>query len=255
MAKATDELATIEARLRELARPDIAARSARFFKTGPGEYGAGDRFLGIRVPILRRLAREHGATSVTTAFALLRSPWHEERLLGLLLLVAAFERADERGRERIYRRYVRAIRTGVNNWDLVDTSAPGIVGRFLERRGREPLYALARSTNLWERRVAVLATFWFIRRGDFADALAIAEVLLDDAHDLIHKAVGWMLREIGNRDARAAARFLDGHCGRMPRTMLRYAIEKLPPATRRAYLDGRVSVGARTARRRRPARA
>ncbi len=241
-----NELATIRSRLRALKDPNAAAHSVRFFKTGPGEYGAGDRFLGIRVPMLRRLAREHRGATATTAFALLRSAWHEERLLALLLLVALFERSDERGREQIYSRYVRAIRGGVNNWDLVDTSAPAIVGGFLEQRSRKPLYALARSADLWERRVAMLATFRFIRRGDFADALAIAELLLDDAQDLIHKAVGWMLREIGNRDARAAARFLDRHCQRMPRTMLRYAIEKLPPATRRAYLEGRVSAGTST---------
>ena len=166
-------------------------------------------------------------------------PLHEERLLALLLLVAAFKAADERGRERIYRGYVRAIRHDVNNWDLVDTSAPDIVGQFLEHRSREPLYALARSSNLWERRVAMLATFWFIRRNDFADTLAIAELLLEDEHDLIHKAAGWMLRETGNRDAKAAARFLDRHHRAMPRTMLRYAIEKLPAAKRSAYLDGK----------------
>ena len=174
-------------------------------------------------------------------FALQRSPLHEERLLALLLLVAAFRRADERGRERIYRGYLRGIRRYVNNWDLVDTSAPDIVGQFLDHRSRKPLFALARSSNLWERRVAILTTFWFIRRNDFADTLAIAELLLSDEHDLVHKAVGWMLREAGKRDADTLARFLDRHHGRMPRTMLRYAIEKLPAATRRAYLEGRIA--------------
>jgi 3-methyladenine DNA glycosylase AlkD len=233
---AANDLAEIRAQLRALANPAIAAHATRFFKTGPGEYGEGDGFLGIRVPVLRRVARERRAASVATMLALLRSPLHEERLLALLLLVAAFRRSDERGRERIYRGYARAIRRHVNNWDLVDTSAPDIVGHFLEHRSREPLYALARSSNLWERRVAILATFWFIRRNDFADTLAIAELLLADEHDLIHKAVGWMLREIGNRDAKAAARFLERHYNRMPRTMLRYAIEKLPEAERRRYL-------------------
>jgi 3-methyladenine DNA glycosylase AlkD len=234
-----NDLAVIRAQLRALANPAIATHATRFFKTGPGEYGEGDRFLGIRVPVLRRVARERGAAGVATMFALLRSPLHEERLLALLLLVAAFRRADERGRERIYRGYTRAIRHYVNNWDLVDTSAPDIVGHFLEHRSREPLYALARSSNVWERRVAILATFWFIRRNDFADTLAIAELLLTDEHDLIHKAVGWMLRETGNRDAKAAARLLNRHHRRMPRTMLRYAIEKLPAAKRRAYLKGK----------------
>ncbi len=236
----------------------IAAHAVRFFKTGPGEYGEGDRFLGIRVPVLRRVARERHATSVATMFALLRSSLHEERLLALLLLVAAFRRADERGRERIYHGYVRAIRRYVNNWDLVDTSAPDIVGHFLEHRSREPLYALARSSNLWERRVAILATFWFIRRNDFADTLAIAELLLTDEHDLIHKAVGWMLREAGKRDAERPRGSSDRHYRRMPRTMLRYAIEKLPAAKRRAYLEDKAVTPGRAraaAKRRRPARA
>jgi 3-methyladenine DNA glycosylase AlkD len=253
-----NDLAAIRAELRALANPAIAAHATRFFKTGPGQYGEGDRFLGIRVPVLRRVAREHEAASVSTAFALLRSPLHEERLLALLMLVAAFTRADERGRERIYRDYLRAVRRYVNNWDLVDTSAPYIVGRYLENRGRETLYALARSPSLWERRVAVLASFWFIKQRDFADALAIAELLLEEEHDLIHKAVGWMLREVGNRDANAAARFLNRHHGRMPRTMLRYAIEKLPATRRRAYLEGKAVTAGRAragAKRRRPARA
>jgi len=255
---AANDLAAIRARLRALANPAIATHATRFFKTGPGEYGEGDRFLGIRVPVLRRVARERHTTSVATMFALLRSPLHEERLLALLLLVAAYKSADERGRERIYRGYLRSIRRYVSNWDLVDTSAPYIVGQHLENRGRGTLYALARSTSLWERRVAVLASFWFIKQRDFADALAIAELLLDDEHDLIHKAVGWMLREVGNRDAGVAARFLDRHHRRMPRTMLRYAIEKLPAAQRQAYLEGSVVTRSRvraTAKRRRPARA
>ena len=253
-----NDVEAIRAQLRALANPVIAAHSSRFFKTGPGEYGEGDRFLGIRVPVLRRVAAERRGAGVATAFALLRSPLHEERLLALLLLVAAYERANQRGRERIYRQYLRAIRRYVNNWDLVDTSAPYIVGQHLETRGRETLYVLARSTSLWERRVGVLANFWFIKQRDFADALAIAELLLDDEHDLIHKAVGWMLREVGNRDAAAAARFLNRHHRHMPRTMLRYAIERLPAANRRAYLEGSAVTPRRSragAKRRRPARA
>jgi 3-methyladenine DNA glycosylase AlkD len=249
---ADNDLAAIRAELLAFASPDIAAHAARFFKTGPGEYGAGDRFLGIRVPVLRRMARLHGDVGIATMFRLLRSTLHEERLLALLLLVAAYRRAGDGDRERIHRGYVRAIRRHVNNWDLVDTSAPDIVGAHLERRDRTPLYALARSANVWERRVAVLATFWFIRRNDVTDTFRLAELLLDDEHDLIHKAVGWMLREAGKRDAAAGKRFLDRHHGRMPRTMLRYAIEKLPAAKRRAYLAGAVS--ARGARRT-PARA
>ncbi len=233
-------LEAIRAELRAVASPAIAQHSQRFFKSGPGEYGAGDRFLGIRVPIVRRIAREHRDTTIATAFALLHSPLHEERLCALLLLVSLFERADEPMRRAIYERYIKAICTSVNNWDLVDTSAPFIVGAYLEARSKRPLYRLAKSRDLWERRVAMLATFWLIRRNSFADALAIAEILLGDEHDLIHKASGWMLREIGNRDAAALHGFLARHCTRMPRTMLRYAIEKLPPARRKAYLEGRV---------------
>lgn len=251
-----NEVAVIRAQLHALANPAIAAHATRFFKSGPGEYGEGDRFLGVRVPVLRRVAREHRAAKIPTMFALLRSPLHEERLLALLLLVAAFKHSDERYRERIYRGYVRAIRRYVNNWDLVDTSAPDIVGQSLEHRPRAPLYELARSRNLWERRVAILATFWFIRRSDFADTLAIAKLLLADEHDLIHKAVGWMLREVGKRDAVAAARFLNRHHRRMPRTMLRYAIEKLPPVQRRAYLDAQpLTPALSSTKRRRPVRA
>jgi 3-methyladenine DNA glycosylase AlkD len=171
---------------------------------------------------------------------LLGSPLHEERLCALLLLVSLFERGEKPVRRTIYERYVKAIRTSVNNWDLVDTSAPFIVGAHLETRSKRPLYRFAKSRNLWERRVAMLATFWLIRRNSFADALAIAEILLGDEHDLIHKASGWMLREVGNRDAAALHGFLTQHCTRMPRTMLRYAIEKLPPARRKAYLEKRV---------------
>ncbi|MEO8465540.1 MAG: DNA alkylation repair protein [Gammaproteobacteria bacterium] len=234
-----DDLAAIRTQLRALANLAISMHATRFFKSGVGEYGEGDQFLGIRVPVLRRVAREHRAVSIPVMFGLLRSPLHEERLLALLLLVAAFKRSDESGRKRIYGGYLRAIRRYVNNWDLVDTSAPDIAGQFLEHRARAPLYELARSRNLWERRVAILATFWFIRRNDFADTLRIAELLLLDEHDLIHKAVGWMLREVGNRDAAAAARFLNRHHRQMPRTMLRYAIEKLSATQRRAYLNGK----------------
>jgi 3-methyladenine DNA glycosylase AlkD len=232
------DVAAIEKELRAIADPGIAAHATRFFKTGPGEYGEGDRFLGVRVPALRQMARRHRGASIATMFALLRSPLHEERLLALLLLVNAFRRGTDRERDRIHRGYLRAVGRCVNNWDLVDTSAPDIVGAYLEHRDRAPLHGLARSANVWKRRVAVLATFWFIRRHDCAATLDIAELLLDDEHDLIHKAVGWMLREAGKRDAEAAARFLDRHHGRMPRTMLRYAIEKLPVERRRAYMEG-----------------
>jgi 3-methyladenine DNA glycosylase AlkD len=232
--------ATIRARLRALASPRVAAASQRFFRTAPGEYGHGDRFLGIRVPALRVVAREFRAAPLSVALVLLRSPWHEERLVALVILVEQFARGTELERRRIYERYLEHVPRYVNNWDLVDSSAHLIVGAYLEEGDRELLDELARSPHLWSRRVAIIATFWFIRRGSFDDTLRIAELLLDDDEDLIHKATGWMLREVGNRDPATAARFLRRHCRRMPRTMLRYAIEKLPETTRRAYLTGAV---------------
>jgi 3-methyladenine DNA glycosylase AlkD len=230
----------IRGRLRALASPQIADASRRFFKTGPGEYGHGDRFLGIRVPTLRKIARELRGAPIAVALALLRSQLHEERLLALLMLVSRYAHGTPVERQRIYGQYVKHVRKHVNNWDLVDSSAPYIVGAHLEQRDRAKLFELARSSSLWERRVAIIATFWFIRRGSFDDTIAIAKLLLDDREDLIHKATGWMLREVGNRDRAVAERFLRRHCLRMPRTMLRYAIEKLPLRTRRAYLDGTV---------------
>ena len=230
--------AAIRAQLRALADPMIASASRRFFKTGPGEYGHGDRFLGIRVPTLRKLAREYRAVPVAAAFALLRSPLHEERLLALLILVARYARGTGAERQRIYDHYLKHVPKHVNSWDLVDSSAPYIVGAHLVERDRGVLYDLACSPHLWSRRVAIIATFCFIKQGSFEDTLALAEQLLDDREDLMHKAVGWMLREVGNRDAAVAERFLRRHCRDMPRTMLRYAIEKLPERTRRAYLDG-----------------
>ena len=235
------DAALIRARLRPLANPRIAESSRQFFKTSPGQYGHGDRFVGIRVPTLRRVAREFRGAPLSAALALLRSPLHEERLLALFLLVEQFARAAEPMKLRIYEQYLKHVPRYVNNWDLVDSSAPYIVGAYLEGRDRGVLYELARSPHLWSRRIAIIATFWFIRRGAFTDTLRIAELLLDDEQDLIHKAAGWMLREVGNRDAAAAEGFLRRHHGRMPRTMLRYAIEKLPEQKRRAYLTGTIS--------------
>ena len=230
----------IRARLESLADPRIAESSQRFFKTGPGDYGEGDRFLGVRVPDVRKVAREFRAAPLAAAFTLLRSPLHEERLLGLFMLVERFTRGSEDERKRIYEEYRKRIKAYINNWDLVDSSAREIVGAHLEHRDRTALYDLARSSNLWERRVAIIATHWFIKRGSFDDVLAIAKVLLADEHDLIHKAVGWMLREVGNRDRAVEERFLRVHYRQMPRTMLRYAIEKFPAQRRKAYLAGTI---------------
>lgn len=229
----------IHAELQRLSDAERALNLQRFFKTGPGEYGEGDQFLGIKVPELRALARRYQATEEADVVRLLKSAWHEERILALMILLHQFAKAEAMARRRIYQLYLDST-AFINNWDLVDVSAPHIVGVYLNDKSRRPLYRLARSRSLWERRIAVLATFEFIRQRDFADALAIAKLLLEDREDLIHKAVGWMLREIGKRDLRAEETFLQEHYRRMPRTMLRYAIEKFPEARRRKYLDGKI---------------
>jgi len=225
-------------RLRSLGCPQQAAILARFFKTGPGEYGEGDRFIGVKVPVTRKVAREFKSLPLPEVERLLRSEMHEERLLALVILVGQFEKGDEALRKRIYDFYL-ANTQHINNWDLVDLSAPQIVGGYLESRNRRPLDGLAKSASLWERRISILATHWFIRHGDFADTLRIAEKLLTDKEDLIHKAVGWMLREVGKRDVSALERFLGEHFRVMPRTMLRYAIERFPDEKRRKYMHGK----------------
>lgn len=229
----------IRARLRELGSPEDARFLQRFFKTGPGEYGEGDVFLGIRVPVLRRLARELQATSVEDAAALLRSEVHEERLLALLLLVRAYQRGNAGTRQAVFDTYLAHTRH-IDNWDLVDASAEHIVGAHLWEGDRALLDRLARSELLWERRIAIMATFHFIKRGDFAGTLRIAEALLHDRHNLIHKAVGWILREVGKRDQEAEEAFLRAHARAMPRTMLRYAIERFPEPLRQRYLRGEI---------------
>jgi len=232
-------LPEIKESLQKLADKNTAEVLQRFFKTGAGEYGEGDVFIGIKVPPLRKLAAEFQDTPLKSVRRLLKSDIHEERTLALMILVRQFARADENVRERIYDFYV-AHTSFINNWDLVDGSAPYIVGPFLWKRDRSPLYVLAKSTSLWERRIAILSTFYFIRQNDFVDALKISELLLADEHDLIHKAVGWMLREIGKRDRAVEESFLKTRCRTMPRTMLRYAIERFPEPHRRRYLLGRV---------------
>ena len=208
----------------------------RFFRTGPGEYGEGDEFLGLKVPQIRKLAREFRALPLKEVEGLLKSKWHEARLLALVILVDQFERADERMRDAIFRLYLRSTKF-INNWDLVDASAPHIVGAHI--KDRSLLTKLARSKSLWERRIAIVATQHFIRNHDLKDTFRLAKNLLDDKHDLIHKATGWMLREAGKRDRDALVAFLEEHATRMPRTMLRYAIEKFPPALRRRLMAKR----------------
>jgi len=233
-------LSQVERELRTLANPSDAAFLQRFFKTGAGQYGEGDRFLGIRVPQLRSLARRRRELPHEQVLNLLRSPWHEQRLLALLLLVEHYRRGTNAERESIYQAYL-ANTEHINNWDLVDSSAEHIVGAHTEPRKLGILVDLARSESVWERRIAMLATFHWIRRGQFAPALRIAKLLLTDSHDLIHKAVGWMLREVGKRDRGVEEAFLREQYRKMPRTMLRYAIERFPEARRQQYLLGRLS--------------
>ena len=230
----------ISNRLRKMGNKEDAHFLQRFFKTGPGQYGEGDIFLGLRVPATRRLAKEYKNLSLKEVSSLLKSPYHEVRLFALISLVNTFDKGDESTQKKIYDMYLANTKY-INNWDLVDLSAPNIVGAYLFTKSRKLLYQLAKSKSLWERRIAVLATFYFIKNNQFEDSLKIAEILLPDKEDLIHKAVGWMLREVGKRDSKIAETFLRKHCRIMPRTMLRYAIERFTPSKRRMYLDGSVA--------------
>ena len=252
--RAAPTAADVRAALAEVADPARAEATARYFKTGPGEYGEGDRFIGVTTPQLRAIAKRFAALPLDEVDALLQSPVHEHRSCALVILVARFDRAssrrtrDDPARARLARRYLDAVRGGrVDNWDLVDLSADRILGEFLRdpgatdaatRAGLDPalLDELAASPRLWERRVAIMSTFAFLKHGDATPTLRLAERLLDDPHDLIHKATGWMLRETGRRVGRdALTGFLEQHAPRMPRTMLSYATEHLDPAERARY--------------------
>jgi 3-methyladenine DNA glycosylase AlkD len=222
-----------------LGNPVKAAHAQGFFKTGPGEYGEGDKFLGIRVPDARQVAKRWRELAPREVLKLLRSPWHEARLVALFLLADQYKRGDDKRKVQIFKDYLANVRY-VNNWDLVDSSAHLIVGPHLQERERKLLDKLVVSELLWERRIAVLATLHFIRQDDFADILRLAKKLLRDEHDLMHKAVGWMLREVEKRDRATAEAFLKQHYQQMPRTMLRYAIERLPEKQRQAYLLGKM---------------
>lgn len=228
---------SIISEMKALSNPADAEFLQRFFKTGPGQYGEGDKFRGIRVPVTRTVVRKYRDVPLDAAVELLKSGFHEDRLVALLLMVQLYDRGDEKVREATYKAYLANAKR-INNWDLVDSSAEFVVGKHLETRSRKPLYRLAASKNLWERRIAVLSTFHFIKQNDFDDTFAIAALLLNDREDLIHKAVGWMIREAATRDGEVARRFLRRHQATMPRTMLRYAIEKFPAAERQAYLKG-----------------
>lgn len=224
--------------LKKHANPEKAAILSRFFKTGPGEYGESDIFWGITVPLQRRVAAGFRSLSQEQIHRLLGDRVHECRLTALMILVWQYGRADARGKQEIFNFYLRHIGC-VNNWDLVDSSAPHIIGSHLLDRSKALLFKLAESQVVWERRIAVLASFAFIRKGDYAPTVCLAELLLQDSHDLIHKALGWMLREIGKRDRTVVEEFLRVHCLSMPRTMLRYAIERFDEPTRLRYLHGK----------------
>lgn len=230
---------TIQSKLKGLANKKNAEVAQRFFKTGPGEYGEGDIFLGIRVPVLRELAKEYQTITVKEAEHLLKSPIHEERLLALFILLRIYSKAEEAIKKAIYELYLKNTKF-INNWDLVDSSAEYIVGDFLLDKGKNLLYQLARSKNLWERRISIMSTFCFIKRRQYSETLKVAKALLNDKEDLIHKAVGWMLREVGKRNLPLEEEFLKEHYKEMPRTMLRYAIEKFPETKRQGYLKGKI---------------
>ena len=231
-------LASLRRELVALNDPAKAAFLQGFFKTAPGQYGHGDRFRGITVPVLRKLAKTWRHLSLEDAAALLESEWHEDRLAALFLLMALYTKSAPPVRAKIHRHYVSRIATRVNNWDLVDASAATLVGAHLAEYAADTslLDTLARSPNLWRRRVAIVATHYFIRRGSFGETLRIAAAVLGDREDLIHKATGWMLREMGKRDVAPLLAFLDRHAATMPRTMLRYALEKFPEKTRQEYM-------------------
>lgn len=229
-------------KLKSLASPEVATSSARFFKTGPGQYGEGDIFIGIKVPVLRSVSREFRELPLDEMEILLSSPIHEERHLALMILVLQVAKCDAVHRTAVYDFYLKNTRF-INNWDLVDCSAPQIVGGFLLNQSRKPLFELAKSNSLWERRIAIVSTQHFIRHNDLSDTLAISQKLLKDREDLIHKAAGWMLREVGKKDQAVLVAFLDQHGSVMPRTMLRYAIERFQPDLRKAFLSMKVGSG------------
>jgi len=222
--------------IEKLANPIKAKNHYRFFKTGKGEYGEGDKFYGLTVPEQRTLSRKYKDLSLKELQQLINSPWHEHRSLALMILTMQYPKANEKDKKLICDFYLKNAKK-INNWDLVDISAPKIPGEYLFDKDKTILYIFAKSDNLWERRISIISTFGFLRRKKYEDTLAIAEILLHDKHDLIHKAVGWMLREIGKRDQIVEENFLLKYYRKMPRTMLRYAIEKFEEKKRRWYIE------------------
>ncbi len=226
-------------KLKTFASKEKATILQRFFKTKPGQYGEGDIFLGVSVPHTRKIAKEFRTLSLKEISTLLQSPIHEERLCALLILVDQFEKGDTKQQTQVYQYYCKQTKH-INNWDLVDLSAYKIVGRHLLNKERTQLYHFAKSDDLWKKRIAIIATYAFIKNDDFRDTFALAKILLLDKHDLMHKAVGWMLREVGKRNLKSEETFLKNTYKKMPRTMLRYAIEKFQEEKRQDYLKGRI---------------
>jgi 3-methyladenine DNA glycosylase AlkD len=222
--------------IRALANKEIAENSLRFFKTGKGEYGYSDIFLGVRAPKIRSIAKKHIDISIADMKTLIQSKYHEERFLGLIILVNKYSKIkDKKNQNKLYKIYVSSFKY-INNWDLVDVTCPHVTGKHLMDKDRTIIYKWAKSDDIWTKRIAIVSTFSFIRKNDLEDTFKIAEILLQDKHDLIHKAVGWMLREAGKRDIKKEETFLKKHYKMMPRTMLRYAIEKFPEDKRQKYL-------------------
>jgi len=230
-------LSDLKKELAAAADPERARNLAWFFRTGKGQYGYGDRFIGLTVPTARRIAHRYADLPLNDVEKLLASPIHEHRFVALEILVAQYEQGNQQAIFDFYLKHTKFV----NNWDLVDTSAPYIVGQHLLTRSREILYRLAKSRSLWERRIAIVSTMRFIRAGEIDDTFAIAKLLLKDEHDLIHKAAGWMLREAGKRSAPALRRFLKQNYAALPRTTLRYAIERFPAAQRKRILTGDIT--------------
>ena len=219
-----------------LAQPERVQLTARFFKTGPGQYGEGDQFMGLSMPQQHTVAKQYMKLSLNETEQLVRDPFHECRMVGLLIWVGQYRKAGAAQQEVIRERYV-ANRHYINNWDLVDVTCPHILGKYAVKGDRSIFYELAREENLWSQRIAIVSTYTLIKLDQFADTFAIAELLLPHKHDLIHKAIGWMLREVGKRNTDALEEFLHDHIRQLPRTTLRYAIERFDPARRRYYLD------------------
>ncbi|UYL08395.1 DNA alkylation repair protein [Bdellovibrio sp. SKB1291214] len=226
---------TIQAEIKKLQSKSRSTTLQKFFKTGPGEYAEGDIFLGLTVGQSRGIAKKFKDLTLKVLAPLMTSKIHEERLIALVILCERFPKAPETEKSKIFNFLIK-YRKGINNWDLVDTVAPAVFGPYLFQRDRQILFKYAKSEKLWEKRIAIMSTFYFLRQHDFTDTLKIATLLMHDEHDLIHKAVGWMLREVGKRDINIEKKFLNKYATQMPRTMLRYAIEKFPETERKAYL-------------------